>query len=88
MPPSKRQPTTVRAAVDAELRSLKKTTTVYGRSAQRLADLLDAATGPRDAAPVSRELRLVMEQIRGGATLSESDPLDELSQRRDARRSG
>jgi hypothetical protein len=86
MPPTKK--TTVRAAVDAELRRLSQTATVYGRTAQRLADLLDNAGGPRDAAPVSRELRLVMEQIRSGATLSESDPLDELSQRRDARRSG
>ena len=80
--------TTVRAAVDAELRGLKMTDTVYGRTAQRLAALLDAATGPRDAAPVSRELRLVMEQLRSGAVLSEVDPLDELSSRRDRRRSG
>jgi hypothetical protein len=64
------------------------TDTVYGRTAQRLAALLDNATGPRDAAPVSRELRLVMEQIRGGATLTEVDPLDELASRRDQRRSG
>lgn len=80
--------TTVRAAVDSELRALKQTDTVYGRTAQRLAALLDAATGPRDAAPVSRELRLVMEQLRSGAVLSEVDPLDELGARRDRRRSG
>ena len=79
---------TVRAAVDAELRQLGQTQTVYGRTAQRLAALLDAATGPRDAAPVSRELRLVMEQIRSGAVLTEVDPLDELGARRDRRRTG
>lgn len=86
MPAAKK--TTVRAAVDAELRALKQTSTVYGRTAQRLADLLDGATSQRDAATVSRELRLVMEQIRSGAVLTESDPLDELSQRRDSRRTG
>lgn len=86
MPAAKK--TSVRAAVDAELRSLRQTSTVYGRTAQRLADLLDSATSQRDAAPVSRELRLVMEQIRSGAVLTESDPLDELSQRRDSRRTG
>lgn len=80
--------TTVRAAVDAELRQLKQTDTVLGRTAQRLADILDDANGPREVAPVSRELRLVMEQLRTGATLSESDPLDELANARERRRSG
>lgn len=80
--------TTVRAAVDAELRQLKQTDTVFGRTAQRLADILDDANGPREVAPVSRELRLVMEQLRTGATLSESDPLDELANARERRRSG
>ena len=80
--------TTVRAAVDAELRQLRQTDTVYGRTAQRLADLLDGATGPREVAPVSRELRLVLEQIRSGAVLTEADPLDELSAKRERRRSG
>lgn len=85
MPPRSR--TTVRAAVDAELRSLRRTDTVFGRTAQRLADILDDANGPREVAPVSRELRLVMEQLRTGAILSESDPLDELSAKRERRRS-
>jgi hypothetical protein len=80
--------TSVRAAVDAELRKHRATDTVYGRSAQRLASLLDEMRSARDAAGVSRELRLVMEQIRTGATLSESDPLDELAAKRDKRRSG
>jgi hypothetical protein len=80
--------TTVRAAVDAELRAMRLTDTVYGRTAQRLADILDNASGPREVAPVSRELRLVMEQIRSGATLSEVDPLDELASARERRRSG
>lgn len=78
--------TTVRAAVDAELRSLRSTDTVYGRTAQRLADLIDAATGPREVAPVSRELRLVLEQVRSGARLIEADPLDDLARKRDERR--
>lgn len=85
MPPRSR--TTVRAAVDAELRSLRRTDTVFGRTAQRLADILDDANGPREVAPVSRELRLVMEQLRTGAILSEFDPLDELSAKRERRRS-
>lgn len=85
MPP--RSKTTVRAAVDAELRRLRQTDTVFGRTAQRLADILDDANGPREVAPVSRELRLVMEQLRTGATLSESDPLDELASARERRRS-
>lgn len=80
--------TTVRAAVDAELRALRRTDTVYGRLAQRLASLIDDATSTRESAPVSRELRLVMEQIRTGATLSEVDPLDELAEKRERRRSG
>lgn len=80
--------TTVRAAVDAELRSLAQTDTVYGRTAQRLASIIDEAKGTREVAPVSRELRLVMEQIRSGAVLAEADPLDELSAQRERRRSG
>lgn len=80
--------TTVRAAVDAELRSLRCTDTVYGRTAQRLASLIDDASGTREVAPVARELRLVMEQIRSGAVLSEADPLDELAAQRERRRSG
>lgn len=82
-----RTKTTVRAAVDAELRALRQTDTVYGRLAQRLASLIDDATTTRESAPVSRELRLVMEQIRTGAMLSENDPLDELSAARERRRS-
>lgn len=80
--------TTVRAAVDAELRGLGQTATVYGRTAQRLASLIDDASGTREVAPVARELRLVMEQIRSGAVLSEADPLDELAAQRERRRSG
>lgn len=83
-----RSKTTVRAAVDAELRQLRQTDTVFGRTAQRLADILDNAGGTREVAPVSRELRLVMEQIRSGATLVQSDPLDELASARERRRSG
>lgn len=79
---------TVRAAVDAELRRLRATDTVYGRTAQRLASIIDTATGTREVAPVSRELRLVMEQIRTGAVLAEADPLDELAKQRERRRSG
>ena len=86
MAPAKK--TTVRSAVDAELRQLRQTDTVYGRLAQRLASLIDNATTTRESAPVSRELRLVMEQIRTGAMLTEADPLDELSAARERRRSG
>lgn len=59
-----RSKTTVRAAVDAELRALKRTSTVEGRQAQHLASLIDAAIDPVAMAPIHRELRAVMDQIR------------------------
>ena len=55
--------------MDSELRSLRQTDTVYGRTAQRLAAHPRQRDGPAEVAPVSRELRLVMEQIRAGAVL-------------------
>lgn len=59
-----RSKTTVRAAVDAELRKLKATDTVEGRQAQQLASLIDSMRSARDAASTHRELREVLNVIR------------------------
>lgn len=77
--------TTVRASVDAELRKLKATTTVEGRTAQRLADLIDGISS-RDAAPTVRELREVMTVIREKARETATSPLAGLRASRRNRR--
>lgn len=84
--PVVRNPGPVRKSVDKELSTLKALETVSGTTAQRLADLLDEMRSARDAAPVARELRLIMEQIRTGAVPEEQDPLDEIGKRRAERR--
>ena len=77
--------TTLTAAVRAELRSLKATTTPDGRLAVALAGRLDDS-GARDAPALSRELRLVMADIRDANMSVKSDPVDELRGRRERRR--
>lgn len=81
-----RSTTTVRASVDAELRRLKATTTVEGRTAQRLADLIDSMRSARDAAGTVRELRDVMSAIRDKAKETQQSPLKGLREQRRTRR--
>jgi hypothetical protein len=78
---------TIEASVRTELRRLKATTTVEGRAAIALACQLDES-GARDAAPLSRELRQVMTDLRQRFAAVKSDPVDELKARRRVRRSG
>ncbi len=78
--------TSLTAAVRAELRSLKATTTPEGRLAVALAGRLDDS-GARDAPALSRELRQVMGDIRDANTGMKADPVDELRGRRERRRS-
>lgn len=82
-----RAKTTVRAAVDSELRSLKQTSTVEGRQAQRLALLIDSAESPESMAPIHRELRAVMAQVRDNARQKDTDnPLAKIRKARADRR--
>lgn len=83
----KPESTSVEAAVRAELRRLKATTGVEGRAAVKLARQLDEAA-TRDAPIVSRELRIIMAEIRADSAAVAVDPVDELrAKRRDRRRS-
>ena len=82
-----RKTTTVRAAVDTELRKLKQTSTVEGRQAQHLAALIDAAQSPESIAGVHRELRAVMERVRDAARDKDtSNPLAKIRKQRADRR--
>lgn len=72
--------TSVISAVRAELRRLGATNTPEGRAAIVLAKQLDEAA-PRDAAGLSRELRLVMSDLRSRPAVA-VDPVDELKARR------
>lgn len=84
---STRTKTTVRAAVDAELCRLKQTSTVEGRQAQRLASLIDGADSPESMAPIHRELRAVMVQVRDNAREKDIDnPLAKIRKARADRR--
>lgn len=55
--------------------------------ARQLAEVLDGEPGARDAASVAKELRAAMAELKvmSQAAPKESDPIDELSRRRDAR---
>lgn len=72
--------TSVKSAVRSELRRLQATTTPEGRAAMVLAEQLDDAA-PRDAAGLSRELRIVMSDLRSRPAV-QVDPVDELKSRR------
>lgn len=78
--------TTIRASVDTELRRLKATDSVEGRTAQRLADLIDEMRSARDAAGTVRELREVMSVLRERAKDAKSSPLAGLRAARSNRR--
>ena len=84
---STRTKTTVRAAVDAELRKLKQTSTVEGRQAQHLATLIDQAGSPEGIAPVHRELGAVMARARDNAREKDTEsPLAKIRKDRADRR--
>ena len=78
--------TTIRSSVDAELRRMKATDSVEGRTAQRLADLIDQMRSARDAAGTVRELREVMNVLRERARESAASPLSGLRAQRSNRR--
>ena len=78
--------TTVRSSVDAELRRMKATDSVEGRTAQRLADMIDQMRSARDAAGTVRELREVMNVLRERARESAESPLSGLRAKRSNRR--
>lgn len=78
--------TSIEAQTRAELRTLAKTATVEGRLALRLAQMLDQMRSARDAAPVARELRSVLEVLREQSVEEAADPLDDLAAARARRR--
>ena len=84
---STRAKTTVRAAVDTELRKLKQTATVEGRQAQHLATVIDQADTPESIGPIHRELRAVMAQVRDNARQKDTEsPLAKIRKARADRR--
>jgi hypothetical protein len=83
-----RAPGTVEAAVRRELATLsaKVRDGAQAHAAIMLAVSLDAGMPPRDAAAVSRELRVSMATLAAmSPERAEGDPIDELTARREAR---
>ena len=83
---------TVSEALEGELATMPEAVqrSTVAAGAIVAASILDSKPGARDAASLLKELRAAMADLRAMADKApeESDPIDELSRRRDARVAG
>lgn len=82
----------VRRSLEAELAEMPEAVRsgTLAAAARVLAGVLDDGPGARDAASVAKEMRCALAELRAlaSAVPDESDPIDELQRRRDARVAG
>lgn len=80
------------AALTSELKAMPEAVreSTVAAGALIAAQILDGRPGTRDTASLLKELRAAVAELRDLAALApeESDPIDELSRRRDARVAG
>lgn len=92
--PAKPRGDQVERRIRGELRQMGFTATSIGSLSSLgvvaidLAQTIDKTKAARDKAALSRELRVLMDQVRAAAAPPKGDAVDEVAQQRSRRRSG